>query len=187
MKIFLSSKKKKSNLIKSDTDAAILKAQSERIEDLKRELNKLSHENKKLRDREEGVTDALSIAKQKARDYLEEAKIRFALECERLEGYRRQWTSYIKDLSTAKDLGLEVINTEKKLRECAEEMQGFINEDFPFATPAYENFMQESERINPKEASLGSLETSFSKQDETMLMSDEELKGLIVQLLNKGN
>jgi len=191
MKIFLNAKKKKTSqkLDRSETDAAILRAQAERIEDLKKELNKLSQENKKLREREEGVSDALSIAKQKAKDYLEEAKIRFALECERLENYRRQWLSYIKDLDSAEQLGLEVINTEKKLRECAKEMQSFISEDFPFLTPQYEDYIAESGRINNN---IISNNCSFGNQnmqqtEEISQMDDEELKELIVQLLNKNS
>ncbi|MCL2631320.1 MAG: hypothetical protein FWD49_07395 [Firmicutes bacterium] len=167
------------NSARNDGAEAVLRAQAERIEELKRDIVRLSNENSRLRSREEGVSDALIVARAQAKDYLEEAKIRFALECERLEDYRRQWVNYIKDLSSAEKLGLEVVNTEKKLKSCAMEMRALIGKEFLSPCPQEEDFISETERIKDLPVNLK------GGNEGEIQMSDEELRALILQLLNK--
>ncbi|MFA5449674.1 MAG: hypothetical protein WC292_04475 [Clostridia bacterium] len=167
----LFSRKKKKN----DDSPVLIKSQAARIEELKKEIFNVQNELSRLREREEGISDALRLAARHAKDYEREAKIRFALECERLDSYRRRWRGYISNLSRAEKLGQEVIHTEKLLKECREEMAQFIEEDLP--SPPTEDYFSETERLKELEVlpAFGGGES----------LSTDELKKLILQLLEK--
>jgi|AGTN01.1.fsa_nt_gi hypothetical protein len=90
----------------------ILRAQAERIDELKRELEKATAEAERLKKREEGVADAIMFALEKAREYETEARVRFELETERLETFRKRWTKLARSPET-----------DRKLKECLSDMK----------------------------------------------------------------
>lgn len=170
-KLFLKKKKKKTD------EAELIKSQCARIDELKAEVAALSAELKKYRENGDAVTDAWRLARMKAKEYEQEAKIRFALECERLDIYREKWTGAVKNLEKAEKLGEEVIKTEKLMRQYAREIREMIDDDLPTDTPQDEVFYEESERLAAHNAPVASSAKEY--------MPDEELKNLLNQLMKR--
>jgi len=160
--------------------------QAERIEELKRENNALSIELAKYRARESEITEALGFAKNKARELEQEAKARYALECERLETYRAKWTGAVQNLEKAESLGEQVIKTEKYLRQCAKELKEIIEKDIPLDSSPQQDFFKETARLNFGGGGGDNLDImeAVDADDDSNRISDEELEQLVRQLLD---
>lgn len=159
------------------------KMQAERIEELKRENSSLSLELARYRAKEAEIAEALSYAKSKAKELEREAKVRYALECERLDAYRAKWTEAVQSLEKAESLGEQVIKTERYLRQCAKELKDLIERDIPFDTPAQEDYFEETARLNARAESFSGAEIEETLAEEGETMSDEEIRRLVSQLL----
>lgn len=147
-------------------------ARADLIETLKAENAALRTEISKYTERERRISDALGLAEEKAVEYREEARIRFELEMERLDNYRKKWTGYVNNLESAERLGEEIIETHKKLKECRLELERIIDSDFPTKTPEQIRYEEERERLGAEEA-------------DDVKLNDFEIKDLIEQLLKK--
>lgn len=69
-------------------------AKSMRISELKSEIDRLKSEIKGYKEREDSVANALSAAIERAREMENAAKIRYALEGERIRLFREKWERY---------------------------------------------------------------------------------------------
>lgn len=173
--------KKKNN----KEEAPLEKILAERIEELKRETLNLSLELAKYRAREAEITNALSFAQNKAKELEQEAKIRYALERERLENYRAKWTGAIQSLEKAESLGEQVIKTEKYLRQCAKELKDIIERDIPFDNGPQEDYYRETARLSLRLSD----DTPFNEAVEEAppegsdFICDEELERMVKSFL----
>ncbi|MDR3185768.1 MAG: hypothetical protein LBU04_03015 [Christensenellaceae bacterium] len=156
-----------------------MRSQALRIDELKSEIASLKDELARLHARDEQITDVLAVAHRKASEYEKEARIRFSLECERLECYRQKWQGYISNLSSAEKLGAEIIKTETALKNIAIELQQFVDDELPFYEAQEEDYVSEKERI----LSLDDKKTNNSISS----MTNTELQLLIHRLIDKEN
>ena len=83
--------------------------QTEKIEFLRAEINHLEKRIEEYVAREREVEEVLNFAKMRAEEYEKEAKIRFALERERLSSYREKWQKRLDSLGNADRLGEEIL------------------------------------------------------------------------------
>lgn len=172
---------------KEDVGLPLERLQAERIEELKRENNRLSIELAKYRARESEITEAMAFAKKKAKELEQEANARYALEWERLESYRRKWTGAVQNLEKAESLGEQVIKTERYLRQCAQELKEIINKDIPFDNPPQTDYYKETARLTSRcGIKLGGLDDFEEKEpsEEASSISDEELEKLVRQVMD---
>ncbi|MDR2266874.1 MAG: hypothetical protein LBE09_04740 [Christensenellaceae bacterium] len=156
----------------TSSNSETMRAQCARLEELKRENEDLRSKLETVQARESMIVDTLASARKIAKEYQEEAKLRFALECERLENYRSRWLGYVSNISTAEQLGEEIIRTNILLKNCADDMKRIINEDLPHS-PQIESFISEIERIS-----------SIAPAPADNYMPGSELKRLVEQLAN---
>jgi hypothetical protein len=159
------------------------KLQADRIEELKRENNALSIELARYRAKEAEIAETLAYTKNKAKELEREAKVRYTLECERLEAYRAKWTEAVQNLEKAENLGEQVIRTERYLRQCAKELREMIEQDIPFNSPAQEDYISETERLSEKGEHLSGGEMQETLAEEGDMLSDEEIRRLVSQLI----
>lgn len=134
MKIF------KNKKIKNDCDLIdLVNKQSRRIEELKQENEKIQVELEKYRAKEKEISDTLSYAKKQAENITSEAKIKYALECERIKVFRQKWTllapsnnknriqeSYERTMETLKQCQLDMENM--LANDLGEDMASYIEE-----------------------------------------------------------
>jgi len=104
-----------------------------------------------------------------------EAKVKYALECERLKLYRAKWTKCVENDSLNKNLQ----RTLTTLRDCQLEMEAMLASDLGENFKAY---LSERNRLSD-EPSLDyqAIVKPAKKADEDML-TDEELNELLEQL-----
>ncbi|MFI3228556.1 MAG: hypothetical protein R3Y23_00120 [Bacillota bacterium] len=115
---------------------------------LKSENASLGAEISSYRKRECEITEALSMAKTHAEEYASESRIRYKMEGERLARYRKQWQGYLANLSSAEELGKEILRTQKLLKDCNSEIFNALNRDVKISDPE-QDFQAESSRLQP--------------------------------------
>ncbi len=124
----------------------------ELIAKLKSENASLGAETASYRKREREITDALALAKAQADEYVEEAKMQFKLEYERLAKYRRQWQGYVDNLQSAESLGKEILRTNAQLKQVSQELFAKVHEDLqPPSSPSdpQQDMDAEAHRLSP--------------------------------------
>ncbi len=137
---------------------------------LKGELDALKSELEAGREAQKSVAEVLEFAKERANEYEKEARIRFALENERLAAYRDKWSKRLELLDSAADLGKEILECKKFFSDCCEELTAIIEGRTPKPNKPREDFYLEKERL--KEAGVS------SELDEERL-TERELNALL--------
>lgn len=162
----------------------IMREQAKRIVELKKEVNDLSINLELYRSREVEITQILSFAKNKAEELVQESKIKYALECQRLKLYRDKWMRYIKDKNKAGKLAEDIEKTNDVLKECQVLLEDMLYTDLGINQSVSESYLNERERIDD-EPSLNYntiiKETEANLYDND-LISDDELGKMLAKL-----
>lgn len=158
----------------TDNEQEVRSAQAERIAMLKGEIEALRSELEAERSVQKSIADVLAFAKERAEEYEKEARIRFALENERLCAYRDKWTKRLESLDSATDLGKEILECRRFFDDCCEELTAIV-EGKPVKTDRpREDYYREKERLSEigvsdcpeshlTESELNTLLTQFRK------------------------
>lgn len=164
----------------NDSSLALIREQADRIAELKRLNSDLALALEEYRLREKAITDALNYAQQKSAEILAEAKVKYALECERLKAYRKKWISAVKNgaMKTSYEL------TEKTLLDCQKELETALASDL-----GTDDYILERERLGDEpnlnyEAIIDEENAKISSETRSQIedLSEEELEDLLNQL-----
>lgn len=148
--------------------------QTEKIEFLRAEINHLEKRIEEYVAREREVEEVLNFAKMRAEEYEKEAKIRFALERERLSSYREKWQKRLDSLGNADRLGEEILECNEYFKNISDELRGIINDEKIINDQPTETYVKETKRLK---------ELGVSNAPEVML-SEEDLNKLLLQFNN---
>ena len=151
-------------------------AQAERIAALRAEVERLTAELNEYRGEEREIRDALNFARARSEEYEKEARIRFALEAERLAAYRDKWRSRLNALGSAEKLGEELLECQRFFGDCVKELSAVIEGEPLPSDPPRDQYYSECVRLN---------ELGVSADTSERRLSDEELDILLTQLGNK--
>jgi hypothetical protein len=155
----------------------IVSKQSRRIEELKQENEKLYKELDKYRAQEKEISETLSYAKKQAENIISEAKIKYALECERIKVYRQKWTL----VATNNNKGRILESFEKTfetLKQCQTEMENMLACDLGDDMKSY---IEERNRLNT-EPCLNYKAIISNNENKTQDLNNNELEELLSQL-----
>lgn len=87
-------KKKKSEQSEKNAYERLLKTQSDRIDELRKQNADLEQTLLAYRLREKEIADTLAFAKQKGEEYLSIIRMKYALECDRIDRFREKLDKY---------------------------------------------------------------------------------------------
>lgn len=161
----------------SDNLIDLVSKQSKRIEELKQENEKLHSELEKYRAQEKEISETLSYAKKQAESIISEAKIKYALECERIKVYRQKWTLLAP--TNNKNRLLESFDrTSNTLKQCQLEMENMLANDFG---EDLESYIEERDRLN-EEPSLNYQAIIAETESKVEELNDKDLEALLRQL-----
>ena len=167
---------KKQNAINKDNNyfSSFLKEQASRIAELKQQNAILTQKLEEYEKREKEISDAIIATKRKCDELNAEIKVKYALECERLESFRKKWTDaakygYLQD-------GYE--RTDRVLKECQAELEKAFADDFGIT-----DYLSERERLDD-EPSLNyeAIKTEGKKRQKIEELSERELEELLKQV-----
>lgn len=178
-------------------EAAVMREQAMRIQELKRENADLLVRLKEFREKEESITKAINFAQKEADRLLKESRDQYALECERLQNFRAKWVGYVGVIRNNGKIAEELEESNKVLKECQVELEEMIYKDLLGQNPIDEvkqDYFEERARIDA-EPSLNyrqileqeqaqsekplTVEINKAKEEK---MSNEELKQLLQQI-----
>jgi hypothetical protein len=151
--------------------------QSKRIEELKQENEKLVLELEKYRLQEKEISETLSYAKKQAESIIGEAKIKYALECERIKVYRQKWTLLAPTNNKTK-LIQSFDKTLDTLRECQKEMESMLANDLG---EDMESYIGERDRLNT-DPCLNYQAIIADTENKIEHLKESELEELLKQL-----
>jgi predicted RNase H-like nuclease (RuvC/YqgF family) len=157
--------------------AELIKKQCERIEELRSENSALTKSVEDYRKREKEIADTLDFARKKSEEYVAMARVKYALECERVKRFREK----LEKFRSRDELIAGYDNAFSELRELQEEMERAIAEDLGGAMTDY---LSERKRINDDPrldygAIIDSAETDLEASNK---ISEDDLKDLLEQL-----
>ena len=104
---------------------SVVKKQAERIEELRKENERLTSQLEEYRSREKEIADTVAFAKQKQEEYLADLRVRYALENERLKRFCRTMESY----STREELLRAYDESFTAVKKAREELNRVLQED----------------------------------------------------------
>ncbi len=164
----------------------IMREQAKRIAELKREVNDLSVALEQYRSRETQTMQVITLAKQKADELAQEAKIKYALECQRLRVYRDKWMRYIKDRNAAGKLAQDIEKTNEVLKECQALLEDMLYTDLGINCNVADSYICERERIDDEplldyKTIIAEAERKAAAEDT---ITDEELEKMLEKLRN---
>ncbi|MGI6701036.1 MAG: DivIVA domain-containing protein [Christensenellales bacterium] len=131
----------------------------EKMQEQRKRIDELKEENRILFDRieeykkaEKTVSEAIISATKKAGDILTAAKMRYALECERIKLMRLKWTQYVESASEKVRAIDESVNMQAYLIKMEDELKEALNSDLNIKktrtlNEAEEQFISENERL----------------------------------------
>ena len=155
----------------AETEQTILvKKQAERIAELKEEVNELTKKLEEYRRKETEIILNLEYARKKREEYVSMSKVQYALECERVEAFRKKHSNFRskEELTSAYD------NAYSELRKWQIEMERAMASDL--GSPM-QDYVEERERLDD-DPSLN-YESIMEEGDR---ISETELKDLLDQI-----
>ena len=155
----------------AETEQTILvKKQAERIAELKEEVNELTKKLEEYRRKETEIILNLEYARKKREEYVSMSKVQYALECERVEAFRKKLSKFRskEELTSAYD------NAYSELRKWQIEMERAMASDL--GSPM-QDYVDERERLDD-DPSLN-YESIMEEGDR---ISETELKDLLDQI-----
>lgn len=122
----------------------LVNKQSLRLEELKKENERILRELDAYRAKEKEISETLAYAKKQAESITAEAKIKYALECERIKIYRQKWAQLAPSPNNKARLIESFDKTLDTLKECQIEMENMLANDFGENMQSY---VKERERL----------------------------------------
>ena len=116
----------------------LIKEQAERIAELKKINADLTFALEEYRLKEKQIAETLDFARRKSSEIISESKVKYALECERLNLFRNKWISAVR----AGRADADFARTEKILEECRAEMERAFDDDIGIA-----DYLAERDRL----------------------------------------
>ncbi len=153
----------------------LMRAQRERIEMLKAEVARLEKEIEGFKQRENGINEVLSFAKERAESYERETRLRYTLERERLSAYREKWQKRLRELKDADRLGEEILECNEYFEHVGLELKNIIEGEEDASSEPKGSYFSELNRLK---------EIGMTETDETTL-SETDLNKLLLQF--RGN
>ncbi|MGI6214192.1 MAG: hypothetical protein ACOYIQ_06580 [Christensenellales bacterium] len=136
-------------------DLAVMREQTMRIQELKRENSDLLSKLEEFRKKEESITNAINFAQKEAERLIKESRDRYALECERLKSFRAKWVGYVGVVQKNGKLAEEFEESNRMLKECQIELEEMIYKDLMGKNPIDEvkqDYYEERARIDAEPA-----------------------------------
>lgn len=161
----------------NDSLIDLVSKQSKRIEELKVENEKLHKELDKYRALEKEISDTLSYAKKQAESIVSEAKIKYALECERIKVYRQKWTQVAQSNNKGRILD-SFEKTFETLKQCQTDMENMLACDLGDDMKSY---IAERDRLNT-EPCLNYKAIISENENKLEELKENELEELLNQL-----
>lgn len=161
----------------NDSLIDLVSKQSKRIEELKVENEKLHKELEKYRALEKEISDTLSYAKKQAESIVSEAKIKYALECERIKVYRQKWTLAAQNNNKGRILD-SFEKTFETLKQCQADMENMLACDLGDDMKSY---IEERDRLN-SEPCLNYKAIISQNENKLEELNNNELEELLNQL-----
>lgn len=180
---------KKCDIIKKNNDT--MREQAARIVELKKQLNNLCVELEEYKKKEKQIIQVLAFAKEKAEEIIQDAKIKYALECQRLRLYRNKWMRYIKDKNREGKLAADIEKTNEVLKECQSQLEDMLYTDLGIDKSVVDSYIYERERIDAEpalnykaiiEQNLKLEEDDEEDFDGEDKITDEELEKMLEKL-----
>ena len=163
----------------NDRLSELISSQSKRIEELKKENEKLYQELEKYREQEREIFQTLSYAKKQAENIINEAKIKYALECERIKVYRQKWTLVASGNNKNKIIE-SFEKTYETLKQCQTEMENMLANDLGDNMKRY---IEERDRLNVEPClNYKAIISDSKKEEEDHELNNKELEELLSQL-----
>ncbi|MFA6866393.1 MAG: hypothetical protein WCR54_02635 [Clostridia bacterium] len=106
----------------------VLNSQAKRIEELKKENAILKNALDNYQKKEQEIASTLNIAKKQADNLVGDAKVKYALECERLKVFSKKWTSLIN--KSPEKLLESIKKTDETLKTCQIEIEDMLINNF---------------------------------------------------------
>ena len=133
----------------------------------------------------------MAFAKEKAEEIIQDAKIKYALECQRLRLYRNKWMRYIKDKNREGKLAADIEKTNEVLKECQSQLEDMLYTDLGIDKSVVDSYIYERERIDAEpalnykaiiEQNLKLEEDDEEDFDGEDKITDEELEKMLEKL-----
>ncbi len=177
MKKFRISKNSNDNNSNNERLLTLVSDQAKRISELRQENEKLSKELERYRATEKEISETLSYAKKQAESIIAEAKVKYALECERIKVYRQKWT-----LAAANNNKSRILESFEKtfetLKACQAEMEDMLANDLGDDMKSY---LEERDRLQT-EPCLNYKAIISENEPRTEELNNNELEELLSQL-----
>ena len=151
-----------------------------RINELKAENAKIMQELDAYRAREKEIAETLTFARKKSDEFIAEAKVKYALECERLKIYRKKWECASEN-GGENGISRSFKKTADILRECQLELETMLASDLGEDFAAY---LAERNRINGDPTlDYAAIAPTLSNADNFPdMLTEEEIEELLRQL-----
>ncbi len=154
---------------------SLLKKQSERIEELKKENYVLSQQLESYRKKEKEIADTVVFARQKQEEFIGELRVRYALENERLRRFCETMDCYKsrEELMSAYDRSFSAV---KKARE---ELSRMLTEDLGTGASEY---LSERKRLGVEDSPFDEQKRAERDLNKVTSLTEEELQDLLDQI-----
>ncbi len=157
----------------------LIKEQSERINELRQENSDLLVALEAYRKKEKEISELLSFAKKQSEELKSEAKVKLALECERIKLYRKKWLA-VADIKDGIALAQNFEKTLSTLKVCQKEMEEMLANDLGESMQIY---LKERDRIDDDPIlDYQAILCDKKTPDNIDSLSGEEIEDLLRQL-----
>lgn len=172
--------KKKLKSDKNDNTklVGLIKEQADRINELREENNNLLVALEGYRKKEKEISDLVNYAKKQSEDLKNEAKIKYALECERLKLYRQKWTKLVS-AKNGDSLALSYEKTLSTLKTCQKEMEEMLANDLG---ENMKDYLNERNRIDDEPILDYQAIINCQTSENLEKLTNEEIQDLLNQL-----
>lgn len=168
--------KKIKTFSKEQNDALTTLRQADRLEELRAQNAKLQQELDEYKKRERQIEEALTFAKKAGDEYVALVKVKYALECERIERFRKNLERYRDKEQLLKAFD----NDYEELRRLQTELEKSMNKGFGSVT---DDYYEEKERLHDDNSvDYGDIIDGNEDLLHADKISDEDLKELLEQL-----
>lgn len=156
----------------------LIKQQADRINELREENANLLIALEGYRLKEKQISDLVDYAKKQSEDLKNEAKVKYALECERIKLYRQKWTTIINS-KKGDTLSLNYEKTLSTLKECQKEMEEMLANDLG---ENMKDYLSERNRIDDEPILNYQAIINKSSKVDLETLTNEEIQDLLNQL-----
>lgn len=171
-------KTKKAKKRKENTaEKVIIEQQSARIDELREENRELSKIVAEYRAREKEIASALEFARKKGEEYVALAKVKYALECDRITKFRTK----LEKFRSKEELVRGYDNGYKEIREWRDELERAIAGEFG---SAMRDYIDEKDRLDDEHTpDYGAIADSVrSDLTKVSQITESELRELLEQI-----